>query len=36
MPHIEPRLDEEIRRRFPIRLSKELMTAQGKRWQSGT
>ena len=33
--YIEPRLDEEIRRRFPILLGKEMMTAQGERWQSG-
>ena len=32
--YIDPRLDEEIRRRFPILLGKEMMTAQGKRWQS--
>ncbi len=32
--YIGERLDEEIRRRFPIRLSREQMVAEGRRWQT--
>ena len=31
--YIDARLDEEIRRRFPILLSREQMVAEGRRWQ---
>jgi len=31
--YVDEKLDEEIRRRFPILLSKEQMTAEGGRWR---
>ena len=31
--YIDPKLDEEIRRRFPILLGREHMTTQSDRWQ---
>jgi trimethylamine--corrinoid protein Co-methyltransferase len=30
--YIDPGIDEEIRRRFPVRLSKEQMAPEGGRW----
>jgi trimethylamine--corrinoid protein Co-methyltransferase len=32
--YIDQRLDEEIRRRFPILLSREQMTSKRSRWQA--
>jgi trimethylamine--corrinoid protein Co-methyltransferase len=32
--YIDQRLEEEIRRRFPILLSREQMVAEGRRWQA--
>ena len=32
--YIDPRMDEEIRRHFPILLGREQMTSHGGRWQT--